>query len=94
MSKGNPQYKVRLIGDIARKVEATIQLRNDNSREEPWTVAAFIRAAIIEKISKMDRSRRRKIEGYDPDDYFDPQYDPTVVQPDLFATLEDGEAIA
>lgn len=57
MSKGNPITLVRLDKQLIDEVDVTITRRNLHTRAEPWTVSGFIRAAIREKIRKMERSR-------------------------------------
>ncbi len=61
MSKGNDIYKARLTRDLVAEVEVTIESRNRHSRNTPWDMSAFIRAAIREKLAHMARSRGRRL---------------------------------
>lgn len=58
MSKGTKAFPVRLPNKLLQEVNETIQRRNDHSKEEPWTFSDFVRIALREKISKMERGRK------------------------------------
>lgn len=57
MSKGSPIVPVRIPEATLNAMEDTIECRNANSREAPWTRSEFINIAIREKVKKMHRSR-------------------------------------
>jgi hypothetical protein len=60
MSKGNPQIGTRITPEFMAWVEKQVESLNyhqSRRNDEPWDVARFIRAAIIEKLKKMKRSR-------------------------------------
>jgi mRNA deadenylase 3'-5' endonuclease subunit Ccr4 len=59
MSAGTPLRAFRIPDHEWEAAEFTVNKRNDNSRNPPWTMSAFIRLAIREKIKKMIRSRTR-----------------------------------
>jgi hypothetical protein len=61
MSRGTERYTFRLPPKLMREVEATRLLRNQNTREEPWTLSDLVRIALAEKVKKMNRSRKRPI---------------------------------
>lgn len=58
MSQGTKVYTVRLEGGLIEDVEIAIEQRNRFSANAPWDLSTFIRIAIREKLSKMQRSRR------------------------------------
>lgn len=60
-SKGTPIIGVRIPPILRAHIEIVIAHRNDNSREEPWTLSAFVAIALREKIQKMARSRGRAL---------------------------------
>lgn len=62
MSKGTPIVGVRIPPTQRAEVEAVIAHRNANSREAPWTLSDFVVIALREKIAKMARCRRRKLD--------------------------------
>jgi hypothetical protein len=62
MSRGTRVVPVRLPEDLMVMVQITIELRNQNSPEAPWTLSDFIRIALSEKIRKMARSRGRDLQ--------------------------------
>jgi hypothetical protein len=63
MSKGTPLVVIRVPEDLKIEVEAVIEHRNWNSREEPWSFSDFVRIALREKIAKMARCRGKSLEG-------------------------------
>jgi len=60
MSKGNKVVSFRVPSDLEERIEFTIYRRNKVTRNAPWTLAEFVKAAIIEKLNHMARSRRSK----------------------------------
>jgi hypothetical protein len=59
MSLGTKVYPVRLAESLMMEVTATIARRNYWTRRLPWSLSDFIRVALLEKVKKMGRSRRR-----------------------------------
>lgn len=57
MSKGSTIHQIRIPDALQELMIAAIELRNQNTREEPWTTSSFVRAAIREKVEHMARSR-------------------------------------
>lgn len=60
MSKGNPQIGTRISKEFMDWVEkqlVSLNYHQSRKNDEPWDVARFIRAAIVEKLKKMQRSR-------------------------------------
>lgn len=60
MAKGNPQLATRITPEFLAWVEKQIESLNyhqSRRNDEPWDMARFIRAAIVEKLKKMQRSR-------------------------------------
>lgn len=57
MSKGTKVYPLRLPIDLVELVCDTIDRRNNNSKQPPWTLSDFLRQAIVDKLRKMHRSR-------------------------------------
>ena len=63
-TKGNKRQTIRFPPNEERAMALTIKRRNVNSRNRPWDISAFVRAAVSEKIAHMERSRRpRKRKG-------------------------------
>ena len=60
MSKGTKPVAVRLPKELLSEVVKTVERRNRNSTEGPWSLSDFIRIALVEKITKMHRSRGQK----------------------------------
>ena len=58
MSRGTPNQTFRLLPSLKAECERTIEKRNNNTREAPWSFTEFIEIALREKIAKMERSRR------------------------------------
>lgn len=63
-SKGTARYTFRLPPELMMEVEATIQLRNEHTTQEEWDLSEFVRVALREKVSKMDRCRGTPIVFY------------------------------
>lgn len=59
MSKGNRVITVRIEQELLDEIDAVISKRNLHSYEAAWCTSDFIRAALIEKLRKMERSRTR-----------------------------------
>lgn len=59
MSEGSPKVVVRIPAPLLAECELTIARRNLFTLAEPWDFSKFVRAALQEKIAKMDRSRCR-----------------------------------
>ena len=58
MSKGSPVTPLRIPQDLLDLVRIQIDQSECYRRGEPWTLSSFIRAAILEKLAKMKRSRK------------------------------------
>lgn len=58
-SKGSKVLQVRVPRDLLNAIKMQIAQRNVFTKEEPWKVSDFIRAAMVEKLKKMERSRRK-----------------------------------
>lgn len=75
-SKGTPRITVRIPDDVRQMIEEVIAHRNLHSREKPWTLSDFAALAMIEKVRKMARSRKRDlnvsvdklVESFEPKD--------------------------
>lgn len=61
MAKGTPVVPVRISDEMMMEVEEAIRSRNAVAFDAPWTVSDFIRKAIREKLSHMERSRRSRV---------------------------------
>ena len=57
MSRGSERVTVRLPADLLARIERQVSQRNHYTREQPWNLSDFLRAAAEEKLSKMSRSR-------------------------------------
>lgn len=57
-SKGNKVVPVRMDPELLSAALVTIQTRNIFTTEQPWTFSDFVRVALVEKMKKMERSRR------------------------------------
>jgi hypothetical protein len=66
MSAGTRVYALRIDGGMMEDAEETISRRNEFTRREPWNFSDFLRAAIREKIAKMQRSRRNRSKAPKP----------------------------
>jgi hypothetical protein len=60
MSRGSQVIPVRIPGDELEMVDSTISRINRRRREEPMTRSSFIRSALAEKLSHLERSKRKK----------------------------------
>jgi len=60
MSNGTRVYTVRLSDELMEQVQETMARRDHYAFESPWSLSDFIRIAVQEKLSKMERSRRSK----------------------------------
>ncbi len=91
MSKGNAIRQVRIPPDLWELMVETIERRNRTQAAEPWTTSEFIRAAIREKIAKMERGRSKKRKGTAGRDLDELQADeePLRVEPE---TMEEERA--
>lgn len=61
MSKGHPRITLRVDQEDLEEIGLFLGSHNARTREAPWSVSDFIRAAIAEKIAHLIRSRRKKI---------------------------------
>lgn len=66
MSKGSRIIPVRIGGELLAEIQETIERRNQLTREMPWDMSAFVRAAIGDKLRHLRRAaeqarRRRKM---------------------------------
>lgn len=59
MTKGNTKLIFRVSAELLAAMKDAIGRRNRRSREEPWDMSGFVRCAIRDKLSHMNRSRRR-----------------------------------
>lgn len=59
MSAGTPLKAVRIPPELGIEIDRTINRRNYNSRDAPWSFTDFCLIAISEKILKMARSGNR-----------------------------------
>lgn len=60
MSKGNKVVSFRVPPDLEERIEYAIYRRNKVTFNMPWTLADFVKQAIIEKLNHMARSRKTK----------------------------------
>lgn len=58
MSKGTKVFSLRIDDELFAAVHAAILKRNLHTRDEDWTFTDFMRAALREKLAKMERSRK------------------------------------
>jgi len=67
MSIGSPRMTVRIPADLLAAVDRQVESRNAVAHGEPWTLSAFVVAALREKLAKMERSRsgRRRVTAED-----------------------------
>jgi len=60
MSKGNQVIPVRFPKELLTQVENAVQSANATRAAEPYTVSSWIRKCIEEKISHLQRSRKKR----------------------------------
>lgn len=59
MAKGNPIVPLRLNPKLIAIVDAAIASANVVRKEEPYTRSSWIKEAIRQKLSHLDRSKRK-----------------------------------
>ena len=59
MSKGSPRIILRIPQEVVDQIEYCITTANCSRRGEPYDVSSWIRAAIVEKIAHVKRSRKQ-----------------------------------
>jgi len=57
--KGTRIYSFRLRPRIMKLVQWTLEKRNAWPRCRHWSLSDFVRIALLEKVEKMERSRRK-----------------------------------
>lgn len=60
MSKGTKIRSLRLEDEIWDQVVIACQERNERTPDEIWTLSQWVRIAIVEKLDKVKRGRRKK----------------------------------
>lgn len=58
MSKGSKVVPVRMGEDLLEQVKAIVKRSAKTRFEGEWTVSEFVRAAVVDKLRHMERSRR------------------------------------
>lgn len=59
MSKGTKRFALRIPIDLKVVMEEAIKRRNDSVMDAPpWSVSDFVRIAVVEKLAKMERSKK------------------------------------